>query len=138
MRFYLGGLMIYFRFWFGVRVSCIKDVYIRPWWRKCKFSLTSWFPGCMFCRHIYTPLVAPLHFYRMYIYILGTQRVKELSVDIFRDWSFQQSTKSRKKKQNLRYKGIMPWMIWHRITLVSSTKMWAFVKKTMFEKQNKM
>ena len=43
---------------------------------------------------------------------------KELRTEIFRDWSFQHDLKIVKNEQNLRGKGVIPWMIWHGITLV--------------------
>ena len=40
--------IIYSRFWFGVQVIWMLDVYIRPWWLKCKYLMSLWLGDCQF------------------------------------------------------------------------------------------
>ena len=50
--------IIYSRFWFGAQCTWIMDAYIRPWWLKCKFLMSSW-----------------LRYFTKYTYVLYCSRV---------------------------------------------------------------
>ena len=57
------------------------------------------------------------HPFRLNFQISITSKPKELRADIFRDWSFKHYLQKVKKWTKSESNGVMPWMIWHGITL---------------------